>query len=67
MGEGYPAIERGEGLPAVGGGGSLMFPIVLVFVTTQSIAFKYVMASGPCTSTPDLCRFAIHLLFKIDF
>jgi hypothetical protein len=36
----------GGGLPTVGGGSSLMTNSA-DFVTTQSIAFKYVMASEP--------------------
>ncbi len=44
MGEGYAAIEMGGGLPVVGGGGCLMTHSA-GSVTTQSIAFKYVMAS----------------------
>ncbi len=46
MGEGYAAIQRREGLNVVGGGGSLMTHGASS-VTTQSIAFKYVMASEP--------------------
>ncbi len=38
MGEGYAAIQRGGGLPVVGGRDSLM---------THRKAFKYVMASEP--------------------
>jgi hypothetical protein len=44
MGEGYSAIQRGRGLPVVGGGGSLMTHSD-GSVTTQSI--KYVLASEP--------------------
>jgi hypothetical protein len=46
-------ILRG-GLPVVGGGGSVMTHTA-GSVTTQSIAFKYVMASEPyrVTGTPD--------------
>ncbi len=50
MGEGYAAIHRGGGLPAVGGGGSLMTHSA-GSVTTQSIALKYVMASEPYKCT----------------
>ncbi len=39
MGEGYAAINRGGGLPVVGGGGSLMTHSS-GSVTTQSIALK---------------------------
>ncbi len=39
MGEGYAAIRRGEGLPVMGGGGSLMTHSA-GSVTTQSIALK---------------------------
>ncbi len=46
MGEGYAAIQRGGGLPEVGGGGSPMTHSA-GSVTTQSIAFKKVMASEP--------------------
>ncbi len=46
MGEGYAATHRGGGLPEVGGGVSLMTHIA-GSVITQSIAFKYVMASEP--------------------
>ncbi len=46
MGDGYAAIQRGGGLPVVGGGGSLMTHSA-GSVTTQCIAVKYVMASGP--------------------
>jgi hypothetical protein len=49
MGEGNAAIQCGGGLPVVGGGGSVMTHTA-GSVTTQSIAFKYVMASKP----PDL-------------
>ncbi len=41
MGEGYAAIQRGGGLPVLGGGGSAGS------ITPQSIAFIYVMASEP--------------------
>jgi hypothetical protein len=44
MGEGNAAIKSGEGLSAVEIGDSLMTHSV-GSVTTQSIAFKYVMAS----------------------
>jgi hypothetical protein len=47
MGEGYAAIQRGAGLPVVGGGGSLM-TYSAGFVTIQRKAFKYVTASEPC-------------------
>ncbi len=45
MGEGYAAIQMAGGLPVMGGGGSLMTHSA----TTQTIAFKYVMASEPYT------------------
>ncbi len=45
MGEGYAAIQRGGGLPVVGGGGSLMTHSA--GSATQRKAFKYVMASEP--------------------
>ncbi len=44
MAEGSAAIQRGEGLPVVEGGGSLMTHSA-DSVTTQNIAFKFVMAS----------------------
>jgi hypothetical protein len=47
MVEGYAAIQRGGGLPVVGGGGSLMTHSAGSVTTTQNIAFKYVMASEP--------------------
>ncbi len=50
MGEGYAAIHRRGGLPAVGGGGSLMTHSA-GSITTQSIALKYVMASEPYRNT----------------
>jgi hypothetical protein len=46
MDEGYVAIQRGGGLPVVMGGGSLMTHIA-GSITSQSIAFNYVMASEP--------------------
>ncbi len=46
MGEGYAAIQKGWGLPVVGGGGSLMTHSA-DSVTIQRKAFKYVMASEP--------------------
>ncbi len=46
MGEGYVAIQMGGGLPVMGCGGSLMTHSN-GSATTQSIAFKYVMASEP--------------------
>ncbi len=46
MGKGYAAMQRGGGLPAVGGGGSLMTHSA-GSVTTQRKAFKHVMASEP--------------------
>ncbi len=46
MGEVYAAIHSGGWMPLVGGGGSLMTPSA-GSVTTQSMALKYVMASGP--------------------
>jgi hypothetical protein len=42
MGDGYAAVQRGGGLPVVGGGGSVMTHTA-GSVTTQSIAFKYVI------------------------
>jgi len=50
MGEGYAAIHRGGGLPVVGGGGSVVTHTA-GSVTTQSIAFKYVMAFKPYRTT----------------
>ncbi len=49
MGEGYAAIQRRGGLPVVGVGSVwiLMTHGPTSFVTTQSKAFKYVMASEP--------------------
>ncbi len=44
MGEGYAAIQSGVGLSIVGGGCSLMTHSA-GSLTTQSIAFKYVMSS----------------------
>jgi hypothetical protein len=44
MGDGNAAIQRRGGLPVVGGGGSVMTHAA-GSVTTQSIAFKHVMAS----------------------
>jgi hypothetical protein len=52
MGEGYAAYRKGGGLPAVGGGSSLMIHSA-GSVTTQRKAFKYVMASEH-TGTPDI-------------
>jgi hypothetical protein len=46
MGDGYAAIQRGGGLPVVGGGNSQMTHSA-GSITTQSIALKYVMASVP--------------------
>ncbi len=46
MGEDYAAIQRGRGLPVVGGGGCLMTHGA-GSVTTQRTAFKHVMASEP--------------------
>jgi hypothetical protein len=46
MGEGYAAIQRGGGVPVVGGGGSLMTHCA-GSVTTHRLAFKYEMASEP--------------------
>ncbi len=46
MGEGCAATQSGGGLPVVGGGCSLMTHSA-GSVTTQSIAFKQVMASEP--------------------
>ncbi len=50
MGEGNAAIQSGGGLPEVGDWGSVITPTA-GFVTTQSIAFKYVMASEPYRNT----------------
>ncbi len=50
MGGGNATIQRGGGLPVVGGGGSVMTHTACS-VTTQSIAFKYVMASEPYRNT----------------
>ncbi len=50
MVEGNAAIQSGGGLPVVGGGGSVMTHTASS-VTTQSIAFKYVMASEPYKNT----------------
>ncbi len=50
MGEGNAAIQRGGGLPVVEGGGGVMTHTA-GSVSTQSIAFKYVMASEPYRST----------------
>ncbi len=44
MGEGNDAIQRGGGLPVMGGGGSLMTHSA-GYVPIQRKAFKYVMAS----------------------
>jgi hypothetical protein len=46
MGDGYAAVQRGGGLPVVGGEGSLMTHSA-GSVATQRKAFKYVMASEP--------------------
>jgi hypothetical protein len=46
MGEGYAAIQRGGGLPVVGDGDRRMTHSA-GSVTTQGIAFKFVMASEP--------------------
>ncbi len=46
MGEGFAAIQIGGGLPVMGDGCSLMTHSA-GSVTTQNIAFKYVMASEP--------------------
>jgi hypothetical protein len=53
MGEGNAAIQSGGGLPEVGDGGSVMTHTAgfVKIVTTQSIAFKYVMASEPYRNT----------------
>ncbi len=50
MGEGNAAIQSGGGLPEVGDGDSVMTHTA-GFVTTQTIAFKYVMASEPYRNT----------------
>jgi hypothetical protein len=47
---GYAAIQRGGGAACCGNGGSLMTHGD-GSVTTQSIAFKYVMASEPYRNT----------------
>ncbi len=44
MGEGYAAIHRGVGLPVVRGGGSMMTHSA-GSITTQNIAFKYVITA----------------------
>ncbi len=46
MGEGIAAIQSGGRLFVMGGGGSVMTHTA-GSVTTQSIAFEYVMASEP--------------------
>jgi hypothetical protein len=48
MGKGYAAIQMAGGLPVVGGGGSLMTHSA-GSATTQTIAFKYMLASEPYT------------------
>jgi hypothetical protein len=52
MGEGCDVLQRvgGGGLSLVGGGGSLMTHSA-GSVTIQSIAFKYMLASGPLKYT----------------
>ncbi len=51
MGQGNAAIQSGGGgLPVVGGGGSVVTHTA-GSVTTQSIAFKYVMAFKPYRTT----------------
>jgi hypothetical protein len=50
MGEGNAAYKVGGGLPLVGGGGSVM-TYTAGSGTTQSIAFKYVMAFEPYRNT----------------
>ncbi len=50
MDEGNAAIQSGGRLPAVGSWGSVMTHTA-GSVTTQSIAFKYVMASEPYRNT----------------
>jgi hypothetical protein len=52
MGEGNAAIQSGGGWPVVGGGGWVMTHTA-GSVTTQSIEFKYVMASEPYRN-PDI-------------
>ncbi len=50
MGEGYAAIQSGGRAACSGGRGSVMTHTA-GSVTTQSIAFKYVMASEPYRKT----------------
>jgi hypothetical protein len=50
MGEGNAAIQSGGRWPVVGGGGCVMTHTA-GSVTTQNIAFKYVMASEPYRNT----------------
>ncbi len=48
MGDGYASIQRGGGLPVVGGGGwGQSDDTYMSAVTTQRKAFKYVMSSEP--------------------
>jgi hypothetical protein len=55
MGEGSAAVQKGEGLTVMGGGGSLMIHSA-DSVTNQSVAFKYVMASVPYTGPPIILK-----------
>jgi hypothetical protein len=70
MGEGYAAIQRGGGLPVVGGGGSLMTHSA-GSVTTQRKALKYVMASEVLnhTGTPDISNrsWQVFHTFRLTF
>ncbi len=67
MGEGYAAIHRGGGLPVVGGGGRLTTHSA-GSVTTQSLAFIYVMASKQYSYTWYLKQVMAGLpYFKISF
>ncbi len=60
MGEGSAAIQRGRGLPVVGGWGKSDDQSAYS-VTTQSVAFKYAMASEPYRHTKTgHDSFAIH-------
>jgi hypothetical protein len=61
MGKGYAAIQKGGGvaLPVVRGGGSVMTHSA-GSVITQSIAFRYVMASVIPIFKTGYVRFAKH-------
>ncbi len=50
MGEGNAAIQSG-GRAACSGGGGIVMTHTAGCVTTQSVAFKYVMASEPYRNT----------------